>query len=384
MEEKILSESFARYQKLYTSLDLETLTGSEVTAGCPQIPARSVIRLCMRIQRILASESTLVQIDSPVSIVGDLHGHIGDLFRILKSGAHEKERYVFLGDYVDRGNFSVELILLLLLLKSRHPRYIILLRGNHEFDAVARTSGFYNEVMRAYGDHHVYDAFVAMFSYLPLAALIDNKILCVHGGIGPHDMSLQRIADIERPVVDFADDPVIASLVWSDPRSDVSMYGVSPRGTGFCYGDEAVKKYLAENGLTAIVRAHECVMEGVKSWFDGRVVTVFSASNYCGQANNLAGVLRVEDGVILRKTHPPLPFLKKSVSSYASASAESQMILLPLEGFSRPGGNDSKKPATGDVRPREARKRPEPRELCPISPLFLQAMRVTPRNSSRH
>ena len=194
-------------------------------------------------------------------------------------------------------------------------------------------------------------------------------------------MSLQRIADIERPVVDFADDPVIASLVWSDPRSDVSMYGVSPRGTGFCYGDEAVKKYLAENGLTAIVRAHECVMEGVKSWFDGRVVTVFSASNYCGQANNLAGVLRVEDGVILRETHPPLPFLKKSVSSYASASAESRMILLPLEGFSGPGGNDSKKPATGDVRPR---KRPEPRELCPISPIFLQAMRVTPRNSSRH
>ena len=390
MEESLFPDLLARYEKFYRSIDLAKMTGADVLDGCPQVPARSVIRLCMRIQRTLTSESTLLQLDSPVIVVGDLHGHIGDLFRILQFGFPEKDRYIFLGDYIDRGNFSIELMILLLLLKARYPRNIFLLRGNHEFDALARTSGFYNEIMRAYGDYHVYDAFVAMFSFVPLAALVDNKILCVHGGIGPCDMSLSKIASLRRPIFDYTD-PAITSLVWSDPRADIRFYSASSRGTGYCYGDQAVFQYLTDNKLTTIVRAHECVVEGVKSFFDGKVITVFSASNYCGQSNNRSGVLRIDNGEITRDTFPPLPFLKKNVSTYASAD----LVMTQPLGSSKPPEQQPYEPpkkrsqttgslCRGHEMGRRSSRTPEATELCPISPLFLQAMHVRPGHVPRH
>ncbi len=155
-------------------------------------------------------EPTVVRVASPVVIVGDLHGHVLDLIRILQYSGHPpKTKYLFLGDTIDRGEFSLETIILILLFKIVYPNDITLIRGNHEFSQLCNHSGFGEEVRATYYEPLALSNFFTVFSVIPLAAVIDDSTLCIHGGIGPDIHSLQDIEKISRPIFDLITEFII-------------------------------------------------------------------------------------------------------------------------------------------------------------------------------
>jgi serine/threonine-protein phosphatase PPG1 len=139
--------------------------------------------ICEKTKEVLMRESNVVHVSAPVTVVGDIHGQFYDLIEIFRIGGYAPHtNYLFLGDYVDRGLFSVETISLLTCLKLRYPDRVQLIRGNHESRAVTQTYGFYTECVRKYGSSHVWTYFTDMFDFLTLSVVIDDRIFCVHGG----------------------------------------------------------------------------------------------------------------------------------------------------------------------------------------------------------
>jgi protein phosphatase len=266
--------------------------------------------LCFFAAAHFRSQPIVLRIDSEVIIVGDLHGSIHDLARILLEHGFTKN-YLFLGDYVDRGQFSLECILLLFTLAIRYPGQFNLLRGNHEIRSVARVHGFRGEILQSYPES-IFDAFCDAFSYLPLAAIVQGCFFCVHGGIGPDVRSVQEIERLERPIVDDSTRPIVNQLLWADPSSTCQGFcETSKRGTGGVYGAAAVRNFLDENGLEIILRAHECV-DGVKRMNNMPVATVFSASHYDTDTPNRSGVIVVDDSKEWKRfKYPPLPKLMR-------------------------------------------------------------------------
>jgi serine/threonine-protein phosphatase 2A catalytic subunit len=167
--------------------------------------------------------------------------------------------YLFLGDYVDRGYQSVECITLLLLLKVRYPRRIVILRGNHESRQITQVYGFYDECLRKYGSGTVWKCLTDLFDFLPLTAVIENSIFCLHGGLSPQMETLDDIRALDRQQ-EVPHEGSMCDLLWSDP-DDRGGYNVSPRGAGFTFGEDISKTFCHKNGLKQIARAHQLIME---------------------------------------------------------------------------------------------------------------------------
>lgn len=245
-------------------------------------------------------------------------------------------KYLLLGDLVDRGEFSVETILLCLLLKILYPDSFNVIRGNHEFEFLCTQCGFSTQLAEAYGPDML-PKFLTCFSYMPLAAKIDKNILCVHGGLGPNCFSVKQISKIERPIPDFNDE-LLNALLWSDPSKDTSTFSPSNRGTGYLFGDSALKEFVDSNDLKLLVRAHECVMEGYEYNFDKQCLTVFSASNYCGLMNNKCAVIHVADSTTVKEYQfPPLCYLKRdNVMFKGNSKAPRRVSTITMSAIKRP------------------------------------------------
>jgi diadenosine tetraphosphatase ApaH/serine/threonine PP2A family protein phosphatase len=228
---------------------------------------------------------------------------VDDLLRILeRTGYPPACRYLFLGDYVDRGANSVEVLLLLFGLKVLFPTDIYLIRGNHECDSICAFYGFKTECQEKF-DTQAYLQFIECFSYLPFAATINSAIFCAHGGIAPDFSSLDEIADLPRPMLSL-ESAVSSGLVWSDPRASSPGYEASDRGSGFLFNARKLGRFLASNGLCLMLRSHEACADGYERPFgtDGGCVTVFSTSDYCGIGNTAAVALVSEDNVVTFET----------------------------------------------------------------------------------
>ena len=257
--------------------------------------ADDVFSIISGIRDIFENEPTLLKLQGKFNVVGDLHGHFEDICHIIsKFGFPPDARYIFLGDLVDRGINSMSIVLSLYAMKVQFPNDIFIIRGNHESEKLSKTQGFFSELMMAYKDEAMYNAFLEVFNYTPLAALVNNNVLCVHGGFNGSIKSLSQIERIQRPITKV-DGDFIASLLWSDPTEKIDDFQPSPRGLGVLYGQKAFQNFLKNTGVRYVVRGHECVKEGVKPMFDGKLITVFSASEYCGFIDNKAGVLTVDD-----------------------------------------------------------------------------------------
>jgi len=178
------------------------------------------------------------------------------------------------GDYVDRGYYSVETVTLLVALKIRYPARITILRGNHESRQITQVYGFYDECLRKYGNANVWKYFTDLFDYLPLTALIENQIFCLHGGLSPSIDTLDNIRALDR-VQEVPHEGPMCDLLWSDP-DDRCGWGISPRGAGYTFGQDISEAFNHNNGLTLIARAHQLVMEGYNWSQDRNVVTIFS------------------------------------------------------------------------------------------------------------
>ncbi|KTW27137.1 uncharacterized protein T551_03131 [Pneumocystis jirovecii RU7] len=251
--------------------------------------------ICDHAKRLLMEESNVLHICSPVTVVGDIHGQFYDLVEIFRIGGFCPDtNYLFLGDYVDRGLFSVETISLLVCLKLRYPNRVHLIRGNHESRSVTQTYGFYTECIRKYGSANVWHHFTNMFDFLTLSVIIDNKIFCVHGGLSPSIHSIDQIKIINR-FREIPHEGPMADLVWSDPDQDKRDFSISPRGAGYTFGIDIVQKFLEINNMEHILRAHQLCHEGYQVLYDGKLSTVWSAPNYCYRCANLASILEIYD-----------------------------------------------------------------------------------------
>ncbi|PPQ66334.1 hypothetical protein CVT26_011165 [Gymnopilus dilepis] len=270
--------------------------------------------ICEKTKEVLMRESNVVHISAPVTVVGDIHGQFYDLIEIFRIGGYAPNtNYLFLGDYVDRGLFSVETISLLTCLKLRYPDRIQLIRGNHESRAVTQTYGFYTECVRKYGSSHVWTYFTDMFDFLTLSVVIDDRIFCrMSVGLSPSIHSIDQIKVVDR-FREIPHEGPMADLVWSDPDPEKEDFAISPRygyfgrpvnlmvltrnrGAGYTFGSGVVYKFLDENNMSHILRAHQLCMEGYSSLFDKHLSTVWSAPNYCYRCGNSASILEVGPG----------------------------------------------------------------------------------------
>ncbi|KAK4785517.1 hypothetical protein SAY86_002206 [Trapa natans] len=277
--------------------------------------------LCYAAEQIFMQEPTVLQIKAPVKVFGDLHGQFGDLMRLFDeygfpstAGDITYIDYLFLGDYVDRGQHSLETITLLLALKIENPENVHLIRGNHEAADINALFGFRIECIERMGENDgiwAWTRFNQLFNFLPLAALIEKKIICMHGGIGRSIHSVEQIEKLGRPITMDAGSIVLMDLLWSDPTENDSVEGLRPnaRGPGLVtFGPDRVTDFCKRNKLQLIIRAHECVMDGFERFAQGQLITLFSATNYCGSANNAGALLVIGRGlVVVPKLIHPLP-----------------------------------------------------------------------------
>lgn len=262
---------------------------------CETITESEVKSLCAKAREILIEESNVQRVDAPVTVCGDIHGQFYDLKELFKHGGDVPDKsYLFMGDFVDRGFYSVETFLLLLALKVRYPDRITLIRGNHESRQITQVYGFYDECVRKYGSITVWRYCTEIFDYLSLSAIINGRIFCVHGGLSPSIEKLDQIRVIDRKQEVPHDGPM-CDLLWSDPEDTNNGWNASPRGAGFLFGCDVVSAFNETNKLDMICRAHQLVMEGYKWHFDEAVLTVWSAPNYCYRCGNVAAILQLSD-----------------------------------------------------------------------------------------
>ena len=285
---------------------------------CQYITEIEVKLLCEKAKEIFIEESNVQKIVAPLTICGDIHGQFDDLTELfIKGGKCPETKYLFMGDFVDRGFNSVETFLLLLALKVRYPDRITLIRGNHETRQITQVYGFYDECMRKYGSINVWRYCTEIFDYLPISAIIDQKIFCIHGGLSPTIDTIDEIKNIDRKQ-EVPHDGAMCDLLWSDPEQDQKGFGISPRGAGYLFGEDVVKTFEEINKINLIARAHQLVMEGYKMMFNQKLVTIWSAPNYCYRCGNMASILKLDEK------------LEKQTIYFSAASVDDRRIPAKL------------------------------------------------------
>ncbi|KAJ7522062.1 hypothetical protein O6H91_19G081800 [Diphasiastrum complanatum] len=258
-----------------------------------QLLEAEVKQLCLASKDIFLTQPNLLELEAPIKIC-DIHGQYSDLLRLFEYGGFPPEaNYLFLGDYVDRGKQSLETICLLLAYKIKYPENFFLLRGNHECASINRIYGFYDECKRRF-NIKLWKTFTDCFNCLPVAALIDEKILCMHGGLSPNLTDLDQIRKIARPT-DVPDAGLLCDLLWSDPDKDVQGWGENDRGVSYTFGCNSVSDFLKKHDLDLICRAHQVVEDGYEFFAKRQLVTIFSAPNYCGEFDNAGAMMSVDD-----------------------------------------------------------------------------------------
>ncbi|KAL0910514.1 hypothetical protein M5K25_021504 [Dendrobium thyrsiflorum] len=253
-------------------------------------------KLCVASREIFLSQPNLLGLEAPIKICGDVHGQYSDLLRLFEYGGFPPAaNYLFLGDYVDRGKQCIETICLLLSYKIKYPENFFLLRGNHECASINRIYGFYDECKRRF-NVRLWKVFTETFNCLPVAALIDEKILCMHGGLSPSLKHLDQIENIERPT-DVPDQGLLCDLLWADPDKDIQGWGENDRGVSYTFGPDKLSKFLQKHDLDLICRAHQVVEDGYEFFASRKLVTIFSAPNYCGEFDNAGAMMSVDDAL---------------------------------------------------------------------------------------
>ena len=249
-----------------------------------------------------------------MNICGDIHGQFYDLLQLFELGGYPPDKnYLFLGDYVDRGKQSIETICLLLAYKIKYPENFFLLRGNHECSSVNRIYGFYDECKRRFSIK-LWKNFCDCFNCLPIAAIIDDSIFCCHGGLSPELTFTNEIKEIIRPT-DVPEQGMLCDILWSDPNKDIvdDYFGENERGISVTFSKKYVQKFLSDNNLDLLCRAHQVVEEGYEFFANKSCVTVFSAPNYCGMFDNSGAMMVVDENLkcsfnIIKNKQPVNPF----------------------------------------------------------------------------
>ena len=281
-----------------------------------------MIEIINTFKDIVKNEPNIAKLKDPVTVVGDLHGQFYDLIKCLDVGGNpENTKYLFLGDYVDRGSFSIEILLLLFSLKINFKTTIIMLRGNHECRQMTSNFNFKKECEVKY-DSEIYNLIMEAFDCLPIACTINEKFFTLHGGISPELKKIEDLNTIKR----YQEPPktgLMCDILWSDPidkdeeAKNVLYIPNSARNCSYIFGAKAAKPFLEKNKYLSIVRAHETQLEGFKmyQWDKNTnfplVITIFSAPNYCDVYGNKAALMKIKNNMIniQQYNYSPHPFI---------------------------------------------------------------------------
>lgn len=270
-----------------------------------------VLRIIKTATKIFENEPNLLHVSSPVTLCGDVHGQLYDLCKLFEIGGDpDVTSYLFLGDYVDRGSYSLEVLLLLYAMKINHPETFTMLRGNHESKQMTQHFTFKSECLVKYS-MEVYHASLKSFCALPISVIMNKQFFCVHGGISKDIKFVSEINEINRFQVDFPSRGAYCDLMWSDPTNEFDEEEYTPnkrkhfmenyeRGCSFMYSYSAVCDFLERNNLLSVIRAHQAQDKGYRMYKKTpaqqfpSVITLFSAPNYCGTYGNKAAILKYD------------------------------------------------------------------------------------------
>lgn len=292
------------------------------------------MRLIVHAARILRDqEKSMNEIQVPANgqivVVGDTHGQLTDLLTIFKlvGSPTDNRVFVFNGDFVDRGPHDVSLLLILLAWKVLMPKSVYLNRGNHEQRRMNERYSFEKHCRETYKSCVVYELIQQLFHHLPLSTLINEKVLVLHGGLfSDPDVTLDELRNLPRGDLPKAthtrEDHLRQGMLWSDPREEIG-WAASTRGAGILWGPDLTNAFMQRNGLDLVIRSHEMVDEGYLYWHDNQVVTLFSASNYCGKNENRGAVAIFDhNGATVPKSAIGKPFFQQY---YAEVFLDDQM-----------------------------------------------------------
>eukprot|EP01027_Heterolobosea_sp_BB2_P015502 GEZU01022174.1.p1 GENE.GEZU01022174.1~~GEZU01022174.1.p1 ORF type:complete len:378 (-),score=89.60 GEZU01022174.1:86-1219(-) len=272
---------------------------------------KDAIKIINQAAAIFKKEPNLLYLNDPITVCGDIHGQYYDLLKLFEIGGDPLDsQYLFLGDYVDRGYFSTEATLYLLAYKILRPDSFWMLRGNHECRHLTSYFNFKQECKFKY-NMAVYDAFMLCFDCLPLAAILNGRFFCVHGGLSPDVKTIDELNSIQR----FREPPpsgAMCDLIWSDPMDEEEEEGNSDalylhnelRGCSYVYSYNAVCTFLKNNNLLSVIRAHEAQDEGYRLYKKNAangfptVICIFSAPNYCDVYNNKGAIIRFQNNLM--------------------------------------------------------------------------------------
>jgi diadenosine tetraphosphatase ApaH/serine/threonine PP2A family protein phosphatase len=241
------------------------------------------VRLCEETFEKLSMEPPVLKLNcEKLLVIGDLHGDLESCVNALRLAKLGEAKAVFLGDYVDRGPHQDSVINLLLQMKNDNPDEIFLLRGNHETPSMNFSYGFLNLLVRKFGKDYgkVYEAYLRVFSEMPLAGIVNERVMLVHGGLAK---GLEKIEELEKAGKGGfePEDKKVFETLWNDPSEDVEDFSPNPRGPGIhCFGGKALERFLKNNNLRMMVRSHEPVLQGYRILFNGLLITIFSCRFY--------------------------------------------------------------------------------------------------------
>ena len=275
------------------------------------LPIKLLNIICLKTFSLFEKEANILQLSAPFYIFGDIHGQFSDLIRFIEMvGMPPNVKLLFLGDYVDRGNNSLEVIAFLFCLKIKYPKHVFLIRGNHECSQVNDNYGFLEECVSRYGNvdgNQIWHNVNQTFRMLPLCALINNKIFCTHGGISPNIKNFAELNGLNRNT-DIPNSGIMCDLTWADPKTQQSKWKESDRGVSYTFNKDALTDFKKRLNIDLVIRAHQVVDDGYQFFDNKSLVTVFSAPNYCGHNDNNGAVLKIKKNldcsfIILKPTN---------------------------------------------------------------------------------
>ncbi|OHT05297.1 Serine/threonine-protein phosphatase PP1 isozyme 5 [Tritrichomonas foetus] len=287
----------------------------------PKIPYHLFAELIKATERCFSDEPNILHLNGPIHVVGCLYGHILDLLGVLQTfGFPPKTHYLFLGNLIDQGEFSLEVLTLVFALKLIYPEFIHVIRGDHETKDVCLLKEFHNDLLADYDDKLFFPCIKA-FSQIPLAAIIDNKFICLSGGFGPNILDITTVDFIKRPAI-ILNDPNLIEILFSDPTEYLPMFMPSSRGFGNLFGENAVSEFLKVNKFQGLIRGRQFEEEGVKMYFNQTCASVCTASGERGKPS----VLRVEDGNLIPHNLKHLPPLNRADAVFILSESETTYV----------------------------------------------------------
>ena len=253
---------------------------------------KQIVKLFKTAKTLFEKEPSVLELEGDWTIIGDIHGNPEILLRIFtKIGYPDTHKFLFLGDYVDRGIHSIDVLIILFAMKALYPENIYLIRGNHECRSLNSIYGLKNECEIFY-NNKVYNIANDCFDLLPLCAIMNDSVFCVHGGISQYIQSREDIFNLQKYDGEPRPNDIATDLLWSDPLADINQYDESERGAGHKFGIVAAHSFLEKTNLKLIVRSHETCNTGFDLPFgdDGQFLTIFSSPDYC-DCGNSAGIV---------------------------------------------------------------------------------------------